>query len=301
MALDTVAAALASPVVGRVVVVSADRAVRAAAAELGAEVILDVPDAGLNPALAYATTLVRPRGSTASLPGVAALAADLPALRPDDLTAALRAAEVGDTIRRAFVSDAAGTGTVLLAARPGVGLEPCFGAGSAAAHAASGAIGAAGRLAEPAPRRRHRGRSGRRGPARRRSAHRRDRPGRRAAAGAGPGPGPRRPGCWSTRARSACWAAEPGAGDGRHLRRADRSGLGRARRRHGGGVPGGGVRRVGAAAAATRTAGRSGPRSERPGGARHIDRSHRAGWFDSQPRVMLSPLHIHRETGMMIR
>lgn len=139
MALDTVAAALASPVAGRVVVVSADRAVRAAAAELGAEVILDVPDAGLNPALAYATTLVRPRGSAASLPGVAALAADLPALRPDDLTAALRAAEVGDTIRRAFVSDAAGTGTVLLAARPGVGLEPCFGAGSAAAHAASGA------------------------------------------------------------------------------------------------------------------------------------------------------------------
>ena len=140
MALDTVAAALACRVAGRVVVVSADRAVGAAAAELGAEVILDVPDAGLNPALAYAATLVRPRGSAASLPGVAALTADLPALRPDELTAALRAAEAGDTIRRAFVSDAAGTGTVLLAARPGIGLEPCFGAGSAAAHAVSGAM-----------------------------------------------------------------------------------------------------------------------------------------------------------------
>jgi 2-phospho-L-lactate/phosphoenolpyruvate guanylyltransferase len=140
MALDTVAAALASPVAGRAVVVSADRSVRDAAAGLGAEVIRDVPDAGLNPALAYATTLVRPRGSAASLPGVAALAADLPALRAQELTEALRAAEAGDTIRRAFVSDAAGTGTVLLAARPGVGLEPCFGAGSAAAHAVSGAM-----------------------------------------------------------------------------------------------------------------------------------------------------------------
>jgi 2-phospho-L-lactate guanylyltransferase len=144
MALDTVAAALASPVAGRVVVVSADRLVRDAAAGLGAEVILDVPDAGLNPALAYATTLVRPRGSAASLPGVAALAADLPALRAHELTAALREAEAGDTIRRAFVSDAAGTGTVLLAARPGVGLEPCFGAGSAAAHAVSGAMALSG-------------------------------------------------------------------------------------------------------------------------------------------------------------
>jgi 2-phospho-L-lactate guanylyltransferase len=140
MAMDTVAAALASPVAGRVVVVSADRTVGEAATGLGAEVILDVPDAGLNPALAYAATLVRPRGAAASLPGVAALAADLPALRPEDLTAALRAAEEGVMVRRAFVSDAAGTGTVLLAARPGVGLEPCFGAGSAASHAVSGAI-----------------------------------------------------------------------------------------------------------------------------------------------------------------
>jgi 2-phospho-L-lactate guanylyltransferase len=144
MALDTVAAALASPVAGRVVVVSADRTVGQAASALGAQVILDVPDAGLNPALAYAATLVRPRGAAASLPGVVALAADLPALRAEDLTAALRAAEAGVTVRRAFVSDAAGTGTVLLAARPGVGLEPCFGAGSAASHAVGGAVALTG-------------------------------------------------------------------------------------------------------------------------------------------------------------
>jgi 2-phospho-L-lactate guanylyltransferase len=67
---------------------------------------------------------------------VAALAADLPALRTGDLTAALTAAGPG----RSFVADAAGTGTVLLAATSGVELEPCFGPGSAAAHAATGAV-----------------------------------------------------------------------------------------------------------------------------------------------------------------
>jgi 2-phospho-L-lactate/phosphoenolpyruvate guanylyltransferase len=150
MALDTVAAALASPIVGRVVVVTGDPAPREAAALLGAEVIADVPDAGLNPALAYAATLVRPRGVTATLPGVAALPADLPALRTEDLTEALRQAEeVARAARprgtgRAFVVDATGTGTVLLAAPPGALLEPCFGAGSAAAHAASGAAELAG-------------------------------------------------------------------------------------------------------------------------------------------------------------
>ena len=43
-------------------------------------------------------------------------------------------------LARSFVTDAAGTGTVLLAAPPGAVLEPCFGAGSAAAHEASGAV-----------------------------------------------------------------------------------------------------------------------------------------------------------------
>ena len=40
---------------------------------------------------------------------------------------------------RAFVRDAAGTGTVLLCAPAGMPLAPAFGPGSAAAHAASGA------------------------------------------------------------------------------------------------------------------------------------------------------------------
>jgi 2-phospho-L-lactate/phosphoenolpyruvate guanylyltransferase len=40
---------------------------------------------------------------------------------------------------RAFVADAAGTGTTLVAAPPGVDLDPRFGDRSAARHAAAGA------------------------------------------------------------------------------------------------------------------------------------------------------------------
>jgi 2-phospho-L-lactate guanylyltransferase len=152
MAMDATAAALASQVVGRVVVVTADPAAADAAGALGADVVVDVPDAGLNPALAYAAQMARPPGAAATLPGVAALAADLPALRTTDLTEALQAAQAVNalarpstdpthqTALRAFVADASGAGTVLLAAPPGTRLEPCFGANSAAAHAASGAV-----------------------------------------------------------------------------------------------------------------------------------------------------------------
>jgi 2-phospho-L-lactate guanylyltransferase len=146
MALDTIAAALASPVVGRVVVVTADLVAGQEAAVLGAETIPDVPDAGLNPALAYAAAHVRRTGLPGTEPGVAALAADLPALRGEELTEALRRAEDQAFARgpralvRSFVADAAGTGTVLLAAPPGAVLEPCFGELSAAAHEASGGV-----------------------------------------------------------------------------------------------------------------------------------------------------------------
>jgi 2-phospho-L-lactate guanylyltransferase len=67
---------------------------------------------------------------------VAALVGDLPALRPEELADALTAA-AGHP--RAFVPDAEGAGTTLLAVRPGVSLAPAFGAGSAARHG-SGAV-----------------------------------------------------------------------------------------------------------------------------------------------------------------
>lgn len=137
MALDTICAALASPVVGRMVVVTSDADATKAALDVGAEVVDDVPDAGLNPALAYAATQARSKAAAATLPAIAALAADLPCLRTEELTDALRSAPMAG---RAYVTDAARTGTVLLTAAPGAQLEPCFGARSAAAHAASGAV-----------------------------------------------------------------------------------------------------------------------------------------------------------------
>ena len=79
----------------------------------------DVPDAGLNAGLRGTA----PAGRRAGRAGVAALTADLPALRPAELAAALRGGGRRRAVRR-FVADAAGTGTVLLAAPAGVPLDP---------------------------------------------------------------------------------------------------------------------------------------------------------------------------------
>jgi 2-phospho-L-lactate guanylyltransferase len=127
MAQDTVAAALS---VSRVVVVTADPTVTAAVRALGARAITEPGGGGLNAALSHAAAAVGGR--------VAALPADLPALRGDELSAALH------TLARSpaggYVPDAAGTGTVLLAAAAGALLVPRFGPGSAAAHTEGGAV-----------------------------------------------------------------------------------------------------------------------------------------------------------------
>jgi len=132
MAKDTLVAALASERVGRVVVVTDDRLAGSVLAAAGAQCVPDAPNAGLNAAFAYGA-----RVHGAGKAGVAALAADLPALRPAELAAALDSALPVEG--RAFVPDAGGTGTVLLAARCGADLDPRFGPGSARAHAGSGA------------------------------------------------------------------------------------------------------------------------------------------------------------------
>ncbi|MBB3678459.1 2-phospho-L-lactate guanylyltransferase [Modestobacter versicolor] len=129
---DTVAAALRSPAVGLVLVVTDEPRAAAVVTALGAETVGDEPDSGLNAALAHGAEQARLRAAGP----VAALSSDLPALRPEELTEALTAAAA---LPRAFVADAAGTGTTLLAVRDGE-LEPRFGAGSAAAHAAGGAV-----------------------------------------------------------------------------------------------------------------------------------------------------------------
>jgi 2-phospho-L-lactate/phosphoenolpyruvate guanylyltransferase len=129
---DTVAAALASPAVADVLVVTDEPGAAAVAAGLGARTVRDEPDGGLNAALAHGA-----RGARAGRAGpVAALSSDLPALRPAELTEALQAAAA---VPRAFVADAEGSGTTLLAVRDGE-LDPRFGAASAAAHAAAGAV-----------------------------------------------------------------------------------------------------------------------------------------------------------------
>jgi 2-phospho-L-lactate/phosphoenolpyruvate guanylyltransferase len=136
LALDTVAAAVRAA--DRVLVVTDDPEAAAAVRRAGALVVPDEPDAGLNPALAHGAARA---ARLAPADGVALLSADLPALRPAELAAALRAAAQHP---RAFVPDAAGTGTTLLAARPGRPPHPAYGRDSAAAHRASGAVELAG-------------------------------------------------------------------------------------------------------------------------------------------------------------
>jgi 2-phospho-L-lactate/phosphoenolpyruvate guanylyltransferase len=129
---DTVAAARNSPLVALVLVVTDDPRAAAVGRELGAATVGDEPDGGLNAALAHGADRAR------ALTGgpVAALSSDLPALRPGELTAALQAAAA---VPRAFVADAAGSGTTLLAVTHGA-LAPRFGPASAVAHATGGAV-----------------------------------------------------------------------------------------------------------------------------------------------------------------
>lgn len=132
-ALDTATAALDCPLVAAVQVVTDEPIAAAALRAVGADVTSDDPDAGLNPALAHGAALAARRH-----PGTAVgtLAADLPALRPAELSVALEAAATTD---RAFVRDATGSGTTLLLARDPESLRPSFGPGSAQRHAADGA------------------------------------------------------------------------------------------------------------------------------------------------------------------
>ncbi|MEU2560214.1 2-phospho-L-lactate guanylyltransferase [Streptomyces longispororuber] len=131
---DTVAAALACAAVRDVVVVTDDARARRGLAALGARGVPDTPGAGLNAALAHGAAAVRAGRPDAS---VAALNADLPALRPGELARALESAAA---FPRAFLPDAAGIGTTLLCASPGTELRPRFGRDSRARHAASGAV-----------------------------------------------------------------------------------------------------------------------------------------------------------------
>lgn len=131
-AVDTIGAAVASPRVAAVVVVTDDPTARPALAEVGAVVVSDAPRAGLNAALAHGASVA---GRLLPGAGVGALAADLPALRPAELTRALDAAATHPV---SFVADATGSGTTLLVAAPGASFAPMFGPDSRTRHSRVG-------------------------------------------------------------------------------------------------------------------------------------------------------------------
>ncbi|MFJ8538425.1 2-phospho-L-lactate guanylyltransferase [Streptomyces sp. NPDC093591] len=133
-AQDTVAAALACPAVKDVAVVTNDALAGRELRALGAHIVPDEPGGGLNAALAHAAAKVR---SSRPDSAVAALNADLPALRPLELARVLDSAA---EFPRAFLPDAAAIGTTLLAAAPGQELIPAFGKDSRLSHRASGAV-----------------------------------------------------------------------------------------------------------------------------------------------------------------
>ncbi|MBT0769767.1 2-phospho-L-lactate guanylyltransferase [Kineosporia sp. J2-2] len=137
IALDCLDAVLAARLVGQVVVVTADPALAVPAAAAGAVVRPETrPGTGLLAAIA---------DGLAGLEGpCAVLLGDLPALRPAELDQALQTAwetltAVSQRPGMAFVPDADGIGTVLLAAAGPAAMVPSFGPESARLHAASGA------------------------------------------------------------------------------------------------------------------------------------------------------------------
>jgi 2-phospho-L-lactate guanylyltransferase len=123
IALDTVQAALGA---ARVIVVTSTE-VAADFAALGAEVVVDT-GSGLAGAVRS--------GIEAAGPGaVAVMLGDLPALRPEELGAALEAA-AGHPL--ALVPDADGVGSVLITRMPGAVHAPAFGGASRSAHLRAG-------------------------------------------------------------------------------------------------------------------------------------------------------------------
>jgi len=138
-AADTVTAAVATAGVQTVVVVTDDPAVAELTATLGAHVVYDEPDAGLNAALAWGADVAREDAPHA---GVAALSADLPALRPAELAEVL--AFAGTARGAVVVADAHGSGTTAYLAGAAVPFRPAFGIDSLQAHLAAGALAFSG-------------------------------------------------------------------------------------------------------------------------------------------------------------
>lgn len=132
IALDTIEAAAHCEDVVQVVVVSDDPALARESAMIPA--LRFVPEGeprGLDAAIAAGIAQIDPGGRMPR----AALLGDLPALRPADLSEALRDAA---SVSRSVVADAEGTGSTLVTASAGVEWASSFGDGSFARHVALG-------------------------------------------------------------------------------------------------------------------------------------------------------------------
>jgi 2-phospho-L-lactate guanylyltransferase len=130
-AVDTLASVAACPLVRSAVIVTSDPVVEARLASPFAHVTQD-PGCGLSIAVASgwaAATSWQPRSWVVVVP------ADLPALRPDDLS---RVLEFATSMGGGFVPDVDGTGTTLLVAGPTTSSVARYGPTSAAAHLSCG-------------------------------------------------------------------------------------------------------------------------------------------------------------------
>ena len=132
-AADTVTAALGSPLVDVVLVVTDDFVLARGLATLGAETIPDATTDDLNISVQQAAAELGRRWPALR---VAAMVADLPALRSEELTRVLVAA---NEHTRCIVADSDGTGTTVLLAATADDLLPRFGQGSRDAHLSEGA------------------------------------------------------------------------------------------------------------------------------------------------------------------
>lgn len=103
------AAMLGAPGIAGALVVSADAAVRARAAERGATALADPPDADLNAALTAGAVWLAGRGAAAML----ILPADLPLAESEDVMALLDAWAGEETMALVRAKDGEGTGALL--------------------------------------------------------------------------------------------------------------------------------------------------------------------------------------------
>ena len=134
-AADTISAERSVSNVELVLVICGDRPLAQTFVAPGVTVLDEPEPGGLN---AAATAGINWATSRHPAAGVVVIPADLPALRADDVDAALLLAARHP---RAALADREGVGTTMLTGLPGSPPRPRFGADSYAAHLADGAVG----------------------------------------------------------------------------------------------------------------------------------------------------------------